>query len=122
MTYEKENKKFKQYKDIPYTMVGHTSLPTQFHMALKAAGIKKILREAHDEDMLHITVFAENKATEFELSKHIEADAFKSKCKEKKYMRTDGLECPYCGCFNMNYQAKGKKFLCADCGKELLEP
>jgi len=67
MSYEKKNIK---KEDLPYTMVSHTSLLTRFRIVLKAKGVKQLIQECHDEDLIHIIVHDKEK-TEFMISKYI---------------------------------------------------
>jgi len=48
--------KLKEYADIPYTLVGNTSLLTSFHIALTGKGVKEIAKKMSDEDTLDITI------------------------------------------------------------------
>jgi hypothetical protein len=56
-----------EYKDIPYTLVGNTSLPTSFHIALTGKGVKEIAKKMSDDDTLDITIT--EKGHSFELIK-----------------------------------------------------
>ena len=69
MSYKKEKDNFREYKELPYTVVGHTSLLESFHIALKAEGLKKLIEGCHDEDMIHITV--SGKEHKFEISRYV---------------------------------------------------
>lgn len=71
MAYEKKNIKMYEYDQLPYTVVGSTSLPQEFHMCFKVVGLKKLIENCHDEDLVHITSYATNKKTKFEISKYI---------------------------------------------------
>ena len=48
--------KLEEYKEIPYTLVGTTSLLTSFHIALTGKGVKEIAKKMSDEDTLDITI------------------------------------------------------------------
>ncbi len=65
--YKKTNKKL---KDIPYTVVGSTVINDSFSVTLQVGGLKKILENTHDEDLLHIKFWSGYKATEFEISEY----------------------------------------------------
>lgn len=56
-----------QYKDIPYTLIGNTRLTPQFTITLKGKGIKTIAEKMKDDDILNITVYNGDRATDFEL-------------------------------------------------------
>jgi len=72
MSYEKERIKLKQYKELPYTIVGHTPLMPSFNIGFKAGGLKKLVENCHDEDMIHITIH-NKKSAEFAISKYKES-------------------------------------------------
>ena len=53
---EKARELLKEYKELPYTLVGNTSLTTSFGITLTAEGLRKILEKAHDGDLVAITI------------------------------------------------------------------
>lgn len=71
----KEEGKKPVEEEIPYTVVGHTSIPTHFHIALTGKGLKEIVKKMGDDDVLRITEYAKNSdgmypATLFEIIKY----------------------------------------------------
>ena len=69
--YEDKEIMMREYKELPYTVVGTTPLIDSFHIAMKAKGLKKLIKNCHDEDMVHITV-KNKELTEFRISKYKE--------------------------------------------------
>ncbi len=67
MPYEPEAITMKEYKELPYTVVGHTSLLDSFSYTLKAGGLKKLIENCHDEDLIQFTT--STKGTEFRIHK-----------------------------------------------------
>jgi len=70
MSYEKATVKMEEYNNLPYTIVKHTPLLPSFSITLTAVGLKKLIENCHDEDLIHITVH-DKKKTEFEISKFV---------------------------------------------------
>lgn len=71
MTFEKYDEMIEQYKDFPYTIVGHTCLTPDFNITFEANGIKKIAKLLNKGDLLKITIHSDGKATEFKISRKI---------------------------------------------------
>lgn len=49
----------------PYAVIGNTSIPSSFSISLSVGGIKKIIADFNDNDILQIEIFSGYKATEF---------------------------------------------------------
>ena len=64
---EKHEREIKQYKDFPYTLMGHSSLPTEYEIFLTGKGLKKIVNQMREGEDLRITIFANNKQSTFEI-------------------------------------------------------
>lgn len=56
------NKILREYEDIPYTVVGHSSLLEKFAIFLRGEGLKKIVEQMREGEDLRITVFTQNQA------------------------------------------------------------
>ena len=69
--YREEKVEKQEYKELPYTVVSHSSLLPEFTITLTAAGVKELIKDCHDEDLIHITV-RNQKRTTYEISKYIE--------------------------------------------------
>ncbi len=69
--YEDKEIVMQEYKELPYTVVKTTSLMDSFHIALKAEGLKKLIKNCHNEDLVHIIV-KNKERTEFRISKYKE--------------------------------------------------
>jgi len=68
--FEDEKIKKREYKELPYTTVAHTILLPAFSITLTADGLKKLVEDCHDKDLVHITI-RNGKRTKFEISKYI---------------------------------------------------
>ena len=69
--FREEKVEKQEYKELPYTVVSHSSLLPSFTIVLTAGGLKELVKDCHDKDLIHITV-RNQKRTQFEISKHTE--------------------------------------------------
>lgn len=51
-----DTREVKQYKDFPYTVIGHTCLTPSFSLFLQGSGLKEIVKLLRDGEDLRITV------------------------------------------------------------------
>lgn len=52
-----------EYKDLPYTLISHTTLPSEFFIFLKGDGLKKICEKIREGEDLQICVSNEKRTT-----------------------------------------------------------
>jgi DNA polymerase III sliding clamp (beta) subunit (PCNA family) len=64
-----KEKELREYRDIPYTVVGYTSIPNHFDITLEAKGLKEIVKKMNDEDLLRIEVYSNHKHPTFKIIK-----------------------------------------------------
>jgi hypothetical protein len=57
-------------ESLPYTLIGHTSLPASFSITLTGEGIKEISKKIKKGEYLHIEIFNNNpNSTNFRITK-----------------------------------------------------
>ncbi len=59
-------KELREYKELPYTVVGTTHLPEEYALVLTGKGLRKLASLITDEDDVRITI-TNNNFTKFEI-------------------------------------------------------
>ena len=60
-------RKLREYRELPHTVIGTTIIPQKFSLFLRGEGLKKIVEQMREGEDLRITVYAENYLTKFEI-------------------------------------------------------
>lgn len=60
------SREVRQYKEIPYTMIGHTTLNSEFSIFLRGDALKELIKLMREGEDLRITV-SERNSPKFEI-------------------------------------------------------